>query len=141
MDSLKEQILSNSGLLVEEWKDQIKSRTGDAHNIYKNPSMKDFMDLKKSENASEFRYIVNVFGKKEELFMFNANLLHYEAAKHLNIPYKSRVHVPIWGDYGFGSSYLSDGKMMLDSSVKMEIKKMGEKNFNISFLRKFFKNI
>jgi hypothetical protein len=83
-------------------------------------------------------------GKNEEpkLYVFNSELLHYEVASKYGIPYKDRIHAPIWGDYAFGISEIgSDGKLKLEEKILKEIKMMGKKGFNTAFLNKYFSNV
>lgn len=131
-------------LLQEEFTDYIKVR-GEDYAIYTDPTSEDFRQIKKEEQTDKVRYMFKLFtekGEKPKLFVFNSNVLHYEAANKLNIPYKMRMHAPIWGDYAFGISAIGDDKKLsLDPRILKEIKTMGKKHFNVSFLNNYFSNV
>ena len=112
--------------LVEEWKDYVevdyKDRT---YSIYINPNTKDFLKLKKEDDATFVRYILGLYSDFD-LYVFSSDVLHYFAAQKLGITYKERVHLPVWGDYAFGESPIINGnKLELSKDVLTEIKRMG----------------
>ena len=127
--------------LVEEWVDYVKqAQTGITYSIHKNPSSKDFLQMKQENNTTRVRYIVSLYSEDLNLYVFDANVLHYEAARKLGIPYKSRVHLPVWGDYAFGESDVIGGKLNLTQGILIEISRMG-RNFPVEFLKTYFLNV
>ena len=129
--------------LAEEWVDYAKqAQTGVTYGIHRNPTSKDYADMRRENGTKRVRYIVSLYSPESDLnlYVFDANLLHYEAAKKLGIPYKSRVHLPIWGDYGFGESDIVNNKLTLTPGILVEISRMG-RNFPVDFLRTYFLNV
>jgi len=129
--------------LLEEFRDYIKVR-GKDYAIYINPTSEDYRELKKEEETDEVRFMFKLYTEKNEqpkLYAFNSEVLHYEAAEKFGIPYKGRIHLPIWGDYAFGISKIGkDNKLTLDAGILKEINRMGKKGFNAEFLQKYFSN-
>lgn len=126
--------------IAEEFKDYVKAMDKQIYGLYKNPTKKELEDFMKEEGVKNVRYILNLYGKDDVVYVFNYKLLHYEVANHIGIPYKDRYHAPVWGDFGFGDSELIGLKMELHPMIVKEIKKMG-KFFNRPYYEQYFSNV
>lgn len=125
--------------LFEEWQDYVKTNEGRAFPVYTNPNSKDYTAMRKENDTEKVRYILRIYGEPI-LYVFDYRLLHSYAAEALGIPYKSRVHLPIWGDYAFGESKIENNSISLTGGIVAELGRMGKKNIPYEFLNTYFNN-
>lgn len=131
---LIEQLVKNTLLPYDERKEKFP--------IFKNPTPDELEKAK--EDYESVRYIVRLFKDKHsqesldsinvgDVFVFNPQVPHYLAAQKLEIPHKYRVHIPVWGDFGFGVSKINNNKLKLSRELLKQIPKKDKKKFELFF--------
>ena len=93
--------------LCEEFKDGIK-KYGKYYEIYKNPSHDELRDMYK-KMITPIRYIYDK--KKEDLYVFDSDLLHMTVAEKLGFRYLLPSE-----DYIFGIGLLTTNGRIIDSN-------------------------
>lgn len=74
---------------VDYSKAQRKTQEDKTFSIFKNPSRKEIMDLKKNDGATNLRFIYDK--KTDDVFVFSSDLLHHEAVSTL---FKKGINPP-----------------------------------------------
>jgi len=128
--------------LAEEWTKEYVKTVIDGEDIsfpiHSNPTIDDYNEMRKENGTQEFRYIVKIYGDLV-LYIFDSRVLHFQAAEKLGIGYKSRVHLPVWGDYAFGISKVSNNKLELTEGILKELRNMAT-HVPYGFLNQYFSN-
>ena len=118
--------------------------------IYNNPSIKDYIRMKKENGTTSVRYFIDF--KNLSLYVFDSEVLHRDAYKKIYkkdseklkqktaFLFLKKVVLPVWGDYGLGASKIYKGKIELIPGILFYLSYMKNKNIFV-FLNNFFINI